>query len=442
LNKILSLLKGEEVKKYFFNTSWMMGEKVFTMGLAMVVSIFVARYLGPEKFGILSYAVSLSSLFAIATHMGLSGLAVRELVNHPDEHNELMGTFFGIKFFGGAIAMVTYLGFVFWTSESYNIEFWVLLLVSGTILLKPFEVFDYWFQAEVKAKYSSIVRSISTFVLSMLKMAFVIIAAHLLAFASVYLLQAFLVAGLFGYFFWKEAHVSIGNWKFSIKRARELMGQGWMIMLGAIFAMVYLKIDQVMLRWLVDAEEVGIYSVAAKLSEAWYFMPTAIVASLFPKLLELKKSDEGQFKKRLQQLFDMLYGIALALAILITFISGPVIDFLYGVEFSKAAVILSIHIWAGIFIFMRAAFSKWILVEDAITFSMFTQGAGALVNVLLNFVFIPMYTGTGAAIATIISYATASYFSLLFYKKTRPIFFMMTKSLLSPFRYLNILFVK
>jgi O-antigen/teichoic acid export membrane protein len=197
-----------------------------------------------------------------------------------------------------------------------------------------------------------------------------------------------------------------------------------------------------MLRWLVDAEEVGIYSVAAKLSEAWYFMPTAIVASLFPKLLELKKSDEGQFKKRLQQLFDMLYGIALALAILITFISGPVIDFLYGVEFSKAAVILSIHIWAGIFIFMRAAFSKWILVEDAITFSMFTQGAGALVNVLLNFVFIPMYTGTGAAIATIISYATASYFSLLFYKKTRPIFFMMTKSLLSPFRYLNILFVK
>ncbi len=413
----------------------MMGEKIITMGLALVVSIFVARYLGPEEYGILSYAISLASLFAIATHMGLSGLAVRELVNNPDEHRELMGTIFVVKFVGGLIAMVVFLVFIFNFGEAYDVEFWVLLVVSGSILLKPFEVFDFWFQSKVKAKYSSIVRATTTILISILKLVFVIIGAHLLAFAFAYLLQSLLIALLFVIIFKKQSKLSIKKWKFNLLRAKELLGQGWMIMLGAIFAMIYIKIDQVMIRWLVNAEEVGIYSVAAKLSESWYFIPTVIVASIFPKLIELRDTSNFKFKKRLQQLFDLLFSLAFILAIIITFVASPLIDFLYGAEYQRTAAILSIHIWAGIFIFMRAAFSKWILVEDAITFSMITQGAGALVNVFLNIILIPKFGGLGAAFATILSYAMASYVVLFFYKKSRPVFWMMTKSFIAPFRY-------
>lgn len=435
LNKLVSFFKGEEVKKYFFNTSWMMGEKIITMGLAMVVSIFVARYLGPENYGILSYAISITSLFAIATHMGLSGLAVRELVNNPKEHEELMGTIFGIKFLAALFAIVGFLVFINFSGDSNEVEFWVLLIVSGTILLKPFEVFDFWFQAKVKAKYSSIVRATAIITLSVVKIGLVVFGAHLLLFAGAYLVQALLLGVLFVFFFKRQAEIPLISWKFNFSRAKELLSQGWMIMAGAIFAMVYIKIDQVMLRWLIDAEEVGIYSVAAKLSEAWYFIPSMIVASLFPKLLEIRKRDEVHFKKRLQQLFDMLFVIALILALIVTLISQPVINFLYGVEFESAALILSIHIWAGIFIFMRAAFSKWILIEDAIAFSLITQALGAIANIVMNFILIPIYGGLGAAIATIISYAIASYFALIFYQKTRSIFWMMSKSLVSPIRY-------
>jgi O-antigen/teichoic acid export membrane protein len=435
IKKYFAKYNNQSLLKYFSNTSWMMGEKIFTMGLTLVVSIFVARHLGPENFGILSYAISLTSLFAIATHMGLSGLAVRELVNNPEDHEELMGTIFGIKFAGGLIAMIAFSAFIFATGGGDETEFWVLLIASGTIFLLPFEVFDFWFQAKVKAKYSSIVRSTSTTIVSILKLGFVVMGAHLLAFAYAYLIQAVLIAILFIYFFKIKANLPISRWKFKLLKAKELLRNGWMIMVGAIFTMVYLKIDQIMIRWLVSAEEVGVYSVAARLSEAWYFIPTVIVASLFPKLLELHKKDEAQFNIRLQQLFDFLFIMALSLAIIITFISEPMIIFLYGDEFEKAAIILSIHIWAGIFIFMRAAFSKWILVENVIVFSMITQGLGAVVNVVLNLIFIPIYGGIGAAFTTIISYAMASYFSLLFYKKSRLIFWMMTKSLVSPIIY-------
>ncbi|WP_198597269.1 flippase [Gracilimonas amylolytica] len=431
--KFKDLLETSEVRKYTLNTSWMMGEKILAIALTMVTSIIVARYLGPEKFGILSYAISLSSLFAIATHMGLSGLAVRELVNKPKETPELMGSIFGVKFIGAMIAFTGYLVFINLFSDKSSTEFWVLILVSVTIFLKPFEVFDYWFQAKVKAKYSSIVRSVSITAVSILKIILVITSAGLLEIAATYVVQTVIVITLFTYFFIKKADIQIRNWSFNINKVKELLGEGWMLMLGAIFAMVYLKIDQIMLRWIVGADEVGIYSVAARISEAWYFIPTIIVSSIFPKLLELKKENPEKFHRRLQQLFNFLFLIALGLAILISFISTPLIETLYGLEYQKAAIILSIHIWAGVFIFMRAAFSKWVLVEDAVAFSLITQGLGALVNIILNIILIPYFQGFGAAVATICSYSMASYIALLFYKKSRPVFWMMTKAIFSPF---------
>lgn len=429
-------LKSGDLKKYFYNTSWMLGEKIFTMSFALVVSILVARYLGPENYGILSYAISLTSLFAVATHMGLSGLAVRELVKHPDKNHEILGTIFGIKFIGGIISLIAFFVLIITLDGASDTEFWVLLIVSGTILLKPFEIFDFWFQSKVKAKYSSIVRASATISISIMKIAFVILGTHLLTFAVAYLLQALILAMLFLIFFSFQSDVTINKWEFKIIRAKKLIGQSWMIMIGTLFAIIYIKIDQVMLRWLVSVEEVGIYSVAANLSEAWYFIPGVIVSSLFPKLLELKNKGSILYNLRLQQLFDLLFGVALTIAIIVTIFSKPVISYLYGVEFEGSAIILSIHIWAGIFIFMRAVFSKWILIEDAIAFSMITHGAGAIINILLNLYFIPFYAGIGAAIATILSYAMASYFSLLLYKKSRPIFWMMTKSFISPIRYL------
>jgi O-antigen/teichoic acid export membrane protein len=190
-----------------------------------------------------------------------------------------------------------------------------------------------------------------------------------------------------------------------------------------------------MLKWFVGAKEVGIYAVAATLSESWYFVPTAIVASLFPKLIDLKETDQKRFNYRLQQIFEILFVIALSVAVLMSFMGAPLIDLFFGQQYLASAPILAIHIWTALFIFMRAAFSKWILIEDALMFSLITQGFGALTNVGLNLLLIPRYGGYGAAVATLISYAMASYFSLFFYKKSRPVFWMMTKAMLSPVRY-------
>lgn len=422
-------------KQYLSNSSWIMAEKILNMGIAFFVTIFVARYLGPEQFGILSYAISLVALFASAGHMGLGGLVVREIVKRPDQRAETLGTTFGLKFLGFLIGFLLLIVFAFLTEEIGSTGFWVMIIVASSMLFQSSSVISFWFEAHVQAKYSSIANTLAVLMSSALKIALVFSGTGLLLFAFASVVQAAVIAVILVVFYHRFANISLSEWKVSFQRAKELLSQGWVIFLGSIFAVVYLKIDQIMLKWLVGAEEVGVYAVAASLSEAWYFVPVAIVASFFPRLIKLRESNEAQYSLRLQQLFDLLFILALIVAIAVTLFSKPIILLFFGEAYRDSAMILTIHIWAALFIFMRALFSKWILIEDALMFSLITQGFGALANVGFNLLLIPHYGGEGAAIATLISYAMASYVSLLFYKKSRPIFWMMSRAMIAPVRY-------
>lgn len=422
-------------KKYFINTSWIMAERILSMGIAFVVTIFVARYLGPEKFGILAYALSLMGLFAVFGHMGLSGLVVREIVKYPNERREVLGTTLVLKSLGLFFGFILLVIFTFMSEEIGSDTFWILIIVATSILFKPFDVIDFWFASQVQARYTSIARTIALIISSLFKLGLIFVGANVVVFAFANLIQGMLAAVIMIWFYYKLKNIPLTHWKASFLKAKELLSQGWMIFLGSIFAIIYLKVDQVMLKWIVGSEEVGIYAVASTLSEAWYFIPSAIVASLFPKLINLRETNESQFYKRLQQLFDILFSLAFIVAVVVSLLAAPIILFFFGTEYIESSTILTIHIWAALFIFMRAAFSKWILIENVLMFSLITQGFGALANVLLNLLLIPKFGGEGAAYATLLSYAMASYISLLFYTKSRRVFWMMTHAIFSPIRY-------
>lgn len=412
-----------------------MGEKVIGLGLAFVATVFVARHLGPEDFGSLAYALSLAALFAAAGHMGLQGLVVREIVKDETGRAETLGTSALLKLLGMGAGYLVLLTYAVAYEGLGSTEFYLITIAGAALLFRPLDVVDFWFQAFVQARYAAIARVSSHVVATAFKLGLVFAGSGLVYFATAQVLQAVVAALLLLLFFRLKAELRLAHWRFSWSRAKELLSQGWLIYLGSVFAVIYLKVDLVMLRWLADPQEVGQYAVAAQLSEAWYFVPTAIVASFFPKLIKLREQDEALFYRRLQQLFDVLFMIGLVVAVAMTVAAPWIIALFFGPEYAASASILVIHIWAAIFIFMRAAFSKWILIENALYFSLLTQGLGALVNVLLNYLLIPMHGGIGAAYATLFSYATASFFALFFYQRTRTVFWQMAWAALAPIRY-------
>ena len=195
------------------------------------------------------------------------------------------------------------------------------------------------------------------------------------------------------------------------------------------FYHLYLKIDQVMLAQMKGVKEVAYYAAAAKLSEFWYVFPILIANAYNAKLLETKNTSISCYQNFLTLLLSSLTAIAVLVSLVIYMLSEPLVDLIYGADFSSSSAILTIHIFSSVFIFQRAVASKWLIAEGLYKFSLFSTGAGAISNILLNYLLIPHYGGIGAAWASLISYMIASYLSFSVYRKTRPLMKLMTKAI-------------
>ena len=427
MNKISKYYQS--LKKYLHNTLWIMGDKFLGLGLSFVIAVLLARHLGPSDYGTYSYVMSMVSLFSVAGHMGLAGLVTRELVKHPEDTGQILGTTLGLKLIGMTVGYIGLLTYAYFYEGLYSQEFLLIAIAGATLILSCTGIIDYWFQSYVKAKYVSIANLTSLIISALLKLAFIFMGLGLTYFIVTNVIQAIILGLLLIIFYKNISTLPLKSWSFSKAKALDLLSQSWLVFAGSIFAILNLKIDQVMLKWYQSAEQVGIYAVAAQLSEAWYFIPTAIVASFFPKLIQLKKDNNQQYLLRLQQLFSVLFLIAFSVAFVVSLGGDLLIRTFFGVQYLASSSVLTVHVWAAIFIFMRALFSRWILIENALVFSLITQGFGALINILLNYIWINEYGVMGAAYATLFSYASSSFFALIFYKKTRPIFWMMCKAM-------------
>ena len=416
-------------KFYLYNISWDISETLLRLVISFFTTILLARYLGPDEFGVFSYSLSLIGLFQVFGHLGLSGLIIRELVSNRNYENKILGTSLFLKLGGYVLAIILLFIFTLFTEEYNSDTFWISTILSLTFLFRPFEVLDFWFKSHLLAKYNFQAKALALVIGSIIKVCLIFLSSSLIFFAFANLIEALLIASGLIFFFFKLFRSKKIKIKFSFKIAKQLMVNGWKVFAGSIFAILYLKIDQIMLKWHLGSEAVGIYSVASRISEVWYFVPSAILVSFFPKLINLKKENSSLYQDRIQQLFDSMFIIAFIISILINISAKPLITFLFGESYITSIPILIIHIWASIFIFMREVFSKWLLIENFLEFSIITQGIGAISNIALNIWLIPIYGIKGAAFATLISYSFASYFSLFIFKKTRPIFFMMTKAI-------------
>ena len=210
--------------------------------------------------------------------------------------------------------------------------------------------------------------------------------------------------------------------------AKKLLVRSWPLILSGFMIMIYMRIDQIMLGEMVNDYEVGTYSAALKLSEIWYIIPTIVCNSFFPSIIEAKKLGEATYLKKIQNLFDILFFISFGIAVIVGIFSDNIINILYGDQYKDAAIILSIHIWTAVFVFLGVGSSNFFIIEN-LQIKTFTRTAlGAVINIVLNLVLIPKFFAIGAAVATLISQFLSSYMFDLLSRKTYVLFKMKTKS--------------
>lgn len=427
LKKVSQLKNHAGFRRYAANTSWLVGEKILRMFVGIFVGVWVARYLGPEQYGLLSYAQSFVFLFAVIATLGLDHIVVRELVKDESRRDELLGTAFGLKFMG-AVVLLPLLGLgVLLTSNDPYTNLLVFIIASATIF-QSLNVIDFYFQAKVLSKYTALANTISLAASSIIKIVLILYEGPLIAFAIITAFEAIILAAGIAFYYSRFKELNIFKWNFQWITAKMMLQHSWPLILSGLVVSIYMKFDQVMVKEMLDASAVGQYSAAVRISEAWYFIPMAISNSLFPAIINAKQQDEKIYEKRLKRLYRLMFWIAISIAIPMTFLSDWLIEFLYGIQYAQAGDLLMIHIWAGVFVFLGVAINRWFLVENLQKFTMVNTTIGAIINVTLNYFLISRMGVAGAAWATLISYGIASYLSMSIFNKTRQKFVFVTKS--------------
>jgi len=413
------------------NIIWLFFDKFIRLGVGLLVGVWIARYLGPEQFGLLNYALAFVTLFTAVASLGLNSIVVRDLVQDPANADTTMGTSFVLSVLGGFSAFCLSLLAISYARPDDELAKFIVVLLSLLMVFKATDVVRYWFESQVQSKYVVWMENSAFLAISTVKIGLIVVEAPLIAFVWAMFVESLIVAvGLLGIYAWKGGKLTA--WRFRFARTKVLLKDSWPLILSGLAIMVYMRIDQIMLGQMLKDESVGIYSAAVRISEVWYFIPMAIAASVFPSIIEAKKQGEVLYYQRLQKLYNLMVVLALAVAIPMTFLSELVVTLLFGNAYVQAGSVLSIHIWAGIFVFLGVASGQWFLIENLQKIALYRTLLGATVNIGLNFLLIPMYGVIGAAIATVISQIAGAYVFDIMSFKTRTMFWMKTRALYSP----------
>lgn len=384
------------------NSAWQVADKIVRVGVAIFVSLWVARYLGPHRFGQLNYALALTSVFTAVSNLGLDSIVIRELVSFPERKEALLGSAFVLKLVGALLTLLIVIVLVSILRPGDKLILLLTALSAAGFLFQSIPI-DLYFQSKVQAKYIVLSANSAFLLVAVAKVVLILIGAPLIAFAWAGFFELVLAA-IFILITYSHNHHSILEWKCGVHEMRCLLHESWPLVFTGISTMISMRVDQVLIGQMLDDKQVGLYSAGVRLSELWYFIPVSIAASTYPALVDSKKRGEDLYYHRLQQLYNMLVTLGIAVALAMTFLSGPIVHLMYGPAYAASAGALRILIWSGIPVCFGVAWSNWMILEGRTRMLFTFQVTGAIVNIILNLVLIPRLGITGSALATLISY--------------------------------------
>ncbi len=407
--------------RYLNNTIWVLIEKFFRLIASLFIGIMVTRFLGPEKFGLLSYAVGVASIFASFSSLGFDITLVKRFSSYCSDENEIIGTALVLRFLSTLLSTLILI-IVMLTLNKSDELMTIFILIGAASFLNSFNVIDLIFQAKVKSIYVVRIFIVQIVASSSLRLVLIYYGSSVEMFASVLVLEAVIYST--GLIFSYRAYITNNiKWKFRNSTARKLLVEGLPYIFSGLAISIYLKIDVIMIQEMIDSEAVGIYSAANRLTEASYFIPTAIIGSLFPLLVRLRNQSSEEFYEAMSAISGGLVVLAVSLALIISTFGEHIILLLYGEDFLLSAQVLAIHTWAAIFVFLGMISHRWYVIEMKPTLALRRSMEGLLINMVLNYFLIPIYGIAGAATATLLGHMYVGFISDFLYPSTRKLFY-------------------
>ncbi|QJR30758.1 flippase [Limnobacter profundi] len=383
------------------NLSWLAFDRVFRLGVSFVVTLWLARYLAPELFGVYNYAIAFTALFSVLAALGLQGVVVQLLIDKPDQIGETLTSAFVLQFIGGVVSVLAAIVIAIFLHDHEDNILVAVLSLSAINLFRFADTIRFYFEAKVQSKQLVIFEGAVFSLIVLLRIVFVVTALPLMYFIWLLVLEAFLTAVAFAVLFVKNFDVR----KLAFVRDSfvGLLKMAWPLTVAMMATMLYMRTDQVMLASMLGQQAVGIYSASVRLTEIWYVLPSIIVSSVFPRILLEMRSNPDRANRATDMLLFGFAVTSLLVAAAVSMFSINIVSYLFGLDYLEAAPVLSIHIWSSLFVFSGLLSSRWLVAMSMQRFVLISTALGAIVNIGLNYLLIPVYGVSGAAWATLIA---------------------------------------
>jgi PST family polysaccharide transporter len=401
--------------KLILNLNWLITEKIIRLFFGIYVGALIARYLGPDSYGLLNYSIAFVIMYSAFSDFGLDNIIVKDLVNNKLSKNIILTTAFTVKIvtglFGASLAVFT----AYYLNNGFNLGVALTAIVSISLIFYSFNVIDLWFQSIIKSKVTVLAKTISYIIGIIIKIILITFKLPLIYFAIVYAIEYFLIA-MFLFLFYSKSNRIVFD--FSLHYAKSIVKKGFPLLLSSIAILLIMNIDKIMLGQLKGNREVGIFSIAANLSMMLYFIPVIIGSTFMPSLVNNWETNKTQFNNTLNNIFGISTIIGLVFFAIGYFVVKPFILLVYGSEYIESAIILIIHLLTFIFVSHVSIRNRVLIIGDKLFLVSIYSSCTLLINIALNFIFIPKYGALGAVCASLLSWVSSVLLIPLFSKYT------------------------
>lgn len=382
------------------NAAWIIGCRVIQAVFGLLVTMLSARYLGPSGYGLINYAASLVAFFVPVMQLGLNSTLVREIIDDPEHEGQTLGTALVLTLIS-SIACI--LGIWLVTSvmnRGETVTITVCVLYSLLLVFQSLEMIQYWFQAKLLSKYTSLTILAAYVVISVYRIALLVNGSSIYWFSISQALDFGIISVTLLCLYRK---LSTQRLSFSVNRAATMLKRSRHYIISAMMVTIFAQTDRIMLKLMIDEAAVGFYSAAASCAGLTTFVFVAIIDSARPAILEAKQKSCEQFQYRMKLLFMVIISLALLQSLVISILAKFVVAVLYGSEYGATVDVLRIIVWYTTFSYLGAVRDIWILAEEKQRCLWRINLSGVAANVVLNAVLIPQYGINGAAFASLIT---------------------------------------
>ena len=422
---------GLSINKEFKNAGWIVGEQVFQMLVSLIVGVLSARYLGPSNYGLINYTGSFVTFVTAITTLGMDSVVIKKMIESPHREGEYLGSCIVYRLGAALVSSLGIIAVAWSLNPGDTLILTLVSLQSIQLFFRAISLLDSWFQRYLQSKYVSLAKMLACVIVSAYRIYLLMSSKDIRWFALSNTLTAAVTAIVLVVVYARQKKQKLA---FSFSAGYDTLKESYHFIISGIMTAIYGQMDRIMLGEMVSSESVGLYTTAATICTMWLFVPTAIIHSLQPGILECKKrGDEKAYLHGLKRLYAIIIWLCLVVSLGVFLFGGIAIRILYGEAYIGAAYSLKILIWSETFAMIGSMRGVWILAEKKNKYVKYYLGMGAVMNLLLNSLLIPKLGIAGASVATLATQIFTSLIAPLLFRETRLYTMIVLRAIIYPF---------